>query len=240
MAAKERVLAIITARGGSKGLPRKNVLPLAGKPLIAWTIEAALTARHVDRLILSSDDEEIIAVARAHGCDVPFRRPADLADDRTPTEPVILHALDTLEAAGDRFDWVMLLQPTTPFRTAADIDGCVDACLAAGKSSMVSMMPAKGTYWTFTLDGDGNLAAVVPGGIGRRRQDLPATYMLNGAIYLARVETFRAQGTFIGAETGAYVIPTERSVDIDTPLDMRIAEVVAESLAETTPEKATS
>ena len=223
------ILAIITARGGSKGLPGKNIKTLDGKPLIAWTIDAAKHSKYIDQVILSSDDADIIAVAEEYGCEIPFVRPAYLATDKIPTEPVIVHALDTLKEQGRDYDWVMLLQPTTPFRTSEDIDACLKQCFSEEKNSIVSVTSAKLIYWTFTLNETENLTPVLPGGVGTRRQDLPKTYCLNGAIYFARVSTFREQGTFIGANTGAYLMSEERSLDIDTPLDWTIAEVLTKS-----------
>src|SRR5262249_46947636 len=125
MIGSSRVLAIITARGGSKGLPGKNIIDLGGKPLLAWSIEAAHRARHVDRLILSSEDDDIIAVAKKFGCEVPFRRPREFATDAAMIDPVLTHALDHLDEA---FDYLVLLQPTSPLRTAADIDGPIKLC----------------------------------------------------------------------------------------------------------------
>jgi CMP-N,N'-diacetyllegionaminic acid synthase len=226
----QSIMAMIVARGGSKGLPGKNIKPLAGKPLISWTIDAAIASRYLDRVILSSDDDFITDTARRFGCEVPFVRPPELAVDSTTTDAVVLHALQWMDQAGTPYDWVMMLQPTSPFRTTADIDACIEACIVSGKTSMVSVTEAKGTYWTFTLDAGYSLAPILPGGIGRRRQDLPATYTLNGALYLARVDVFRARGTFIGPDTGAYVMSAEASVDIDTPLELDIAELIAKRL----------
>ena len=123
----QRVLAVITARGGSKGVPRKNVLPLAGKPLIAWTIDAAKNARHLARVVLSSDDQEIIDAARKYECDVPFVRPAELSGDLSRQSEVMIHAVDALRVQGEKpFDAVLCLQPTTPFRSAAHIDEAIE------------------------------------------------------------------------------------------------------------------
>lgn len=126
---KSKVLALITARGGSKGLPRKNVLQVAGRPLIAWTIEAALKSNIVDRVVLSSDDNEIIETAKSWGCSVPFRRPAHLANDTASSMQVVLHALEQLPG----FDYVILLQPTSPLRTASDIDAAFHELKSTGR-----------------------------------------------------------------------------------------------------------
>jgi N-acylneuraminate cytidylyltransferase len=132
----QSVLAVIPARGGSKGVPRKNLRDVAGRPLIAWTIAAARGSSHIDRLVLSSDDEEIMETARRHGCDVPFRRPAELATDEADSMAVVMHAVETL---AERYDYVVLLQPTSPLRASADIDGAIATCLRHMAPSCVTV-----------------------------------------------------------------------------------------------------
>lgn len=213
----KRVLGLIPARGGSKGLPRKNVLPLAGKPLIAWTVEAALAATSLDRVVLSTDDDEIASVAKAHGCDVPFRRPARLAQDDTPGIGPVLHALDRLPG----YDLVVLLQPTSPLRTASDIDGAVQLCASHQWGFCVSVTEAgKRPEWMVTLGEGGVMAPVLDGPALLRRQDAPPVYALNGAVYVGEAEAVRRERGFVTAETVAYVMPPERSADVDTALDL--------------------
>jgi N-acylneuraminate cytidylyltransferase len=211
-----RVLGLITARGGSKGLPGKNVLPAAGRPLIAWTIDAARASRSIDHLILSTDDPAIADVARGCGCDVPFLRPAPLASDTATSIDVVLHALDAVPG----FDVVVLLQPTSPLRTARDID---DTCalLTAHTPAVVSVSPVEQSpYWMFRVGADRRLEALLPLPPGAsRRQDLPPVYALNGAVYAADVEWLRGTRSFIHATTAAHVMPVERSIDIDTAAD---------------------
>lgn len=216
------VLGVITARGGSKGVPRKNVRTLHGKPLIGWTIAAGLASRYVDRLVLSTDDTEIMAVAASLGCDVPFKRPAELAADDTPGIAPVLHALDVLQG----FDLVVLLQPTSPLRVAGDIDACIEKCAPGGAPACVSVVePAQSPYWTYSIDGAGRLEPIVPrDALPDRRQDLPPSYALNGAVYVARVEWLRKANTFVAEGTVGYVMPPERSVDIDTERDLLLAE----------------
>lgn len=226
------VLSIIPARGGSKGLPRKNVLPLGGRPLIQWTVAASRASRHVDRTILSTDDAEIAARAREAGCEVPFMRPPELATDEASTVDVILHALQALEAEGARFDYTVVLQPTSPLRLAEDIDACIELCHRAAAPSCVSLSPAKWALeWIFRLGPDGVMAPVT-GQVGGsyRRQDASPCFGPNGAVYVGRTEQVRAARTFYGPGTVGHVMPAERSIDIDTRLDMAIAETV---LAET-------
>lgn len=212
------VLAVIAARGGSKGLPGKNILPVGGKPLLAWTIEAARGAACIDRLVLSSDDEAIIAVARAHGCEVPFRRPPELATDEAASIDVVLHALDALPG----HDIVVLLQPTSPLRTAADIDAACARLARKAVPACVSVSPAEQSpYWMYRLDACQVLLPLLeaPPGVVRR-QDLPPVYALNGAIYAADVAWLRCTRAFVTHETVALVMPTERSIDIDTSDDL--------------------
>ena len=219
------VVAVITARGGSKGLPRKNVLELAGRPLIAWTIAAARASRYLDRFVLSSDDDEIIQVAREWECEVPFLRPATLATDEARSADVLLHALDAL---GESYDYAVLLQPTSPLRTAEDIDGALRECLRRVAPSCVSVSePEMSPYWMFRMDADGRLHRLLDDGMAaHRRQNLPPVYALNGAVYVVAVPWFRERRTFVTPETVAYVMPPERSVDVDTAANLAAADAL--------------
>lgn len=224
----DKVLAIIAARGGSKGLPRKNVLPAGGRPLIAWTIEAALKSNCISRVTLSSDDDEIIATALRYGCEVPFRRPADLASDTASSMDVVFHALDQVPG----YDYVMLLQPTSPLRTAEDIDAAFALLRKSQAPACVSVCPVEESpYWMYRLEKQSRLHNILdlPEGV-TRRQDLPPVYSLNGAIYIANTEWLKKRGVFVSNETVGYVMPRERSIDIDTPDDYRnFVERVTES-----------
>jgi CMP-N,N'-diacetyllegionaminic acid synthase len=212
----ERVLAVIPARGGSKGVPGKNIRKVGGKPLIAWTIEAAQAARHVDRTILSSDDAAIIREARQFGCEVPFVREARLADDKTPTMEVVLDAIERCPG----FAWVVLLQPTSPLRTGRDIDQAIELCIERKAPSCVSVSLARESpYWMYSLGSDGRLNPLLPQRMPTRRQELPAVYALNGAIYLARSDWLQREKRFVAEETVAYEMPLARSLDIDTESD---------------------
>lgn len=217
-----RTLGLIAARGGSKGLPRKNVLPLGGRPLIAWSISAALGAATLGRVILSSDDDEIIEIAREWECEVPFRRPTALAGDTVKMEDVALHALDSLD---EDFDVLVLLQPTSPFRTSGDIDSAVRMKLEQNCPSVASVTEsAKSPYWMFFVDcADGGMAPVMEGEMRTRRQELPPVYFLNGAVYVVDVAWFRKTRKFVTQETRAFVMPSSRSIDIDAENDLRVA-----------------
>lgn len=217
MIGQERLLAVVPARGGSKGVPRKNVREVGGFPLIAWSLQAARESRYVDTTIVSTDDEEIARVARAHGGEVPFMRPSALATDKAPTIDVVLDVLQRYPG----HQWVVLLQPTSPLRQAADIDAAIDHCLEANAPSCVSVCEAQESpYWMYTITDAGHMEPVIPATARTRRQDLPPAYSLNGAIYLARVDWLERERTFVRPETVAYEMPLVRSLDIDTESDL--------------------
>lgn len=215
-----KVLALITARGGSKGLPRKNVLLAGGKPLLAWTVDAAISAECVERVVLSSDDHEIMDAARSAGCDVPFCRPAHLASDVATSIDVVLHALDQLPG----YEYVVLLQPTSPLRTAADIDAAFKLMIESGAPSCVSACEVDQSPYLMFRTKDGNKVERLLPEDSRviRRQDLPLIYVLNGAIYIARVDWLRQSKSFLGEGCIAYVMTKERSLDIDNAEDFEI------------------
>ena len=226
------VLALITARGGSKGLHRKNVLPLAGKPVIAWTISAALESPSLNRVVVSTDDEEIAQVSREWGAEVPFMRPAELARDDSPHMSVVDHAIRWLEANQKvRPDYVMLLQPTSPLRTTADIEAATQLALEKQADSVVSVcLTHHHPYLTKKLAEDGTMAdfmsATQP---DLRRQALPPAYFLNGAIYLTRREVLLNEQTFHPVRTFPYVMPPQRSLQIDDPWDLHLADLILEN-----------
>ena len=220
----ESVLAVIPARGGSKGVPRKNTRRVHGRPLIGWTISAARESKYLDRVVVSTDDAEIAEMARGLGAEVPFLRPVELARDDTPGVAPVLHAVDALPG----FAWVALLQPTSPLRTAGDIDACIETCSRMKAPACVSVStPAQSPYLMFTLDAGGRLAPLLGWkSMPTRRQELPKAYALNGAIYVARADWLRKTRTFVAAETAAFVMPAERSLDIDSEFDFRILEAL--------------
>ena len=221
-----RVLAIITARGGSKGIPRKNVKSLAGKPLVGWSIDAAKKASCIDRTIVSTEDEEIASVARELGADIPFIRPAELSTDDTPGMAPVMHAISQLPD----YDWVLLLQPTSPLRSAEDIDGIWKFCQELCAPAAVSICEVrKHPYWMYQCNTAKRLEPFISGRPNvTRRQDLPSAYSLNGALYIARTEWLLKQRNFIGPETLGYIMPPERSVDLDTQQDWQWVEFLIE------------
>ncbi len=216
----QSVLALIPARGGSKGLPGKHLLDLGGKPLIAWSIEAALGSAYIDRVVLSSDDEGIMRTARQLGCEVPFRRDAALATDQASTADVVLDVLEHCPG----YDWILLLQPTSPLRTAADIDGFLADTIESGTAVAVSVCASPASpYWMFKVDANQRLQPVVEGSHATRRQDLPPVVVLNGALYAARSDWFKKEKSFLVPGTWAWTMPVSRSIDIDDELDLLVA-----------------
>lgn len=223
-----KVLGLIPARGGSKGVPRKNIRILNGKPLLAYTAEAALSAERLARVVLSTDDEEFADIGRNLGLDVPFIRPAELAEDTTPTLPVVQHALMTLERSGDRYDAVCLLQPTNPLRRPEDIDACVEILAASDADSVVSVLQVPHEYnpeWVYWMDESGHLE-LAAGGVEpvTRRQDLPAAYHRDGSIYLTRRDTVIDGSSLYGSNVIGYRVDPLFSVNIDGEQDWARAE----------------
>lgn len=227
------MIALILARGGSKGLPRKNVIPFLGKPLVAHTIEAALDSRFVDRVIVSTDDVEIAEVSKGFGAEVPFMRPAELASDTASAKDVMLHALDYLAAQGAELSTFCLLQPTSPLRTAGDIDAAVQLFEEKKADSVLSVTPYDHpVQWAVSRSDEGRIKPRERVEASRR-QDLIECFRPNGALYLFKTAFFReCAGDYIGPNSYGYVMPPERSVDIDTRMDLLVAESVAKYLKE--------
>jgi CMP-N,N'-diacetyllegionaminic acid synthase len=223
------ILGLIPARGGSKTLKGKNLRPLGDRPLIAWSIAAVTSSTSIDRTIVSSENNEILTVARKFGAETPFVRPSDLASDDTPTIDVVHHALRSIN---ETFDYVVLVQPTSPMVTAGDIDGCVAKCIDLGAPACVSVTPvSKHPFWMYSISDDQRLFPIVENPRTRpsRRQDLPLVFALNGAVFAAKSDWIASQRDFVTAETIAYQMPVERSVDIDTDFDLKIAEALLTS-----------
>lgn len=218
-------LIIIPARGGSKGIPKKNIVPLNGRPLIDYTIKAALEIADVERVILSTDSDEIAETARQCGLEVPYRRPAALATDTAGSREVILDVMDWADRQGLEYDAVVLLQPTSPLRTAGDIAGAMALYDEADADMVVSVAEARSNpyYNCFETDDDGYLHVSKGDGLYTRRQDVPAAYEYNGAVYVIRPESIRKMAMGAFPRRVPYVMPAERSVDIDAPVDLLIA-----------------
>jgi CMP-N,N'-diacetyllegionaminic acid synthase len=220
------IVGFIPARGGSKGLPNKNILPLLGKPLISWTIEQAKNSLYIDKIIVSTEDEEIAGISRKYGAQVPFLRPAHIATDDAKTIDAVLHALGWFESMKEFCDLLIVLQPTSPLRTAEDIDRAVELLFSKKAQSVVSVCEVgHHPYLSNTLPENHSLKDFLkPEVINTRRQDMPSFYRLNGAIYLSYCEHLQKEKHFFGDNSYAYIMPKERSIDIDNEIDFKFAE----------------
>lgn len=223
-----KILAIIPARAGSKGLPGKNIRPLDDMPLIGWSMKAAGESRHVTDCVVSTDGKDIASIAKGLGGE-PIMRPAELATDKSLPKDAVLQVLESLEARGRNYEYVVLLQPTSPLRIAADIDACIELVHKKNLDSAASFMKSKtNPYRAFKIE-DGKPDTFIDGvNPWQPRQDLPNSYELNGAVYVVNVKGFRAEKTasFLFGKTGATIMPEERSHDIDTLLDFVTCEAL--------------
>jgi CMP-N,N'-diacetyllegionaminic acid synthase len=229
MIGQSRVLALIPARGGSKGLPRKNVLPLLGRPLIGWTIEQAKQSRYIDRVVVSTDDFEIAEAGRASGGDVPFMRPAELASDTASSIDVILHALDTLGEAGDHYEYLALLEPTSPLRDSSDIDAALEQLVSTHRAeSIVGVAKVESAHPDFLVRIEGGFAKpfAVHEIQAKRRQELDELYFFEGSLYIAAVNSLRARRSFYHSATLPYVVPKFKAYEIDDPSDFIVVEAL--------------
>jgi N-acylneuraminate cytidylyltransferase/CMP-N,N'-diacetyllegionaminic acid synthase len=221
---KKKVLAIIPARGGSKGLPGKNIKILGGKPLIAWSIEAALNSAEIDRTIVTTDAEDIAQVAIEFGADVPFLRPEELAADDTSSADVVLHVLNTLE---EEYDIIVLLQPTSPFRTSQHIQQAFAQCKEHNNYTLISACESdKSPDWLFWNEGNKLEPILGENSKATRRQDVRKAYVLNGAIYVVEVNRFKQHLKFLHDNSLPFVMDKQSSVDIDDVMDFKFAELV--------------
>lgn len=223
-----KILTIIPARGGSKGLPGKNVRQLAGKPLIAWSIEQGLNSKYIQEVIVSTDSEEIAAVALSYGAKVPFIRPAHLATDESSTADVLLHTIAELEKLGERYDFLLLLEPTSPLRETADIDQAIERLLeTSGASSIVGISQVESQHPSFcislTEDGllksENNFAVL-------RRQEIKPLFFYEGSVYLSEIEVFKEKKNFYHEQTLGYIMPKWKAFEIDDMTDFVIAEAL--------------
>lgn len=222
----QRFIAIIPARGGSKGLPNKNILPLAGKPLITYTIEAAIESGVFDEVMVTTDSQAIAEVSRMAGASVPFLRPANLATDDAGSVEVICHALEHYEQEGKQFDYLVLLQPTSPLRTAGDIKGAVKLLFDKSAAAVTSVCEAEHSpKWTGIISEDLSLKDFLdPETLNLPRQKIGKYYRLNGAVYICKTDALRRQNNLFAEPAFAYVMPQAQSVDIDSLLDFKFAE----------------
>lgn len=220
-----RILGIIPARGGSKGVPRKNIRDVAGRPLIAYTIAAAQASRLLTRCLVSTDDSETAQISAALGCEV-MERPAALAQDDTPTVDAVKHVFATLESQGESFDYGLVLQPTSPLRTGLDIDSALQALLHSDADSVVGVYQVSDHHPArmYTLE-NGQLVSFDKTFAAARRQDLPPVYHRNGAIYAFR-RSLLEQNTLLGNLILPYIMEENRSLNIDNEYDLVLADFI--------------
>jgi len=211
-----RVLGLVPARAGSQGLPGKNVRPLAGRPMVAWTLEACRESRVLDQVVVSTDDEAVAAVATEMGFPPPFRRPDSLSGPQASVIDAVAHALETL---GGTWDYIVLLQPTSPLRLGADIDAAVEVCHASGASSVIGVSPVLKPQTFYGRVGDDGLFRP-----DEPRPDEPV--VVNGAVYVGRPDILLERRTFVGPDTLAHVMPPERGWDVDTAFDFAVCEAL--------------
>ena len=225
MISNTKVLAIITARAGSKGLPGKNVRLLHGKPLLAWPIAAAKASRYVDKVVVSTDSKEFAYIARAHGAEVPVLRPPELAADTSSSSAAVIHMLDQLAAQGDVYEYLVLLEPTSPLTEGCDIDEALEMLHANRKDgdALVSVGELVTTHPAFAVkrDGQGLIRPYAAGNFARlpRRQDLDPLYVLDGSLYISSVDRYRESLSFCHERTLSYIMPPYKTYEVDSLID---------------------
>lgn len=222
------ILAIIPARGGSKGVPRKNIREINGKPLIAYTIEAAKKSCYINRVIVSTDDKEIAQIGKGYGAEVPFLRPLELASDTSPSIDTVIHAIEWMkENENYRPDYICLLQCTTPLKTEEHIDGAVQKLIDTGMDGVVSVCEVEShPYWMRVFNGNSLECFIKQESLTLRRQDLPKVYEFNGAIWVLKTSAVLKEKSMIVENQTGYIMSIEDSIDIDTELDFKYAEML--------------
>ena len=217
----KNVLAVIPARSGSKGLKNKNIKVIAGKPLISWTIDAALKSKHIDKVIVSTDSKKIEKISKEHGASVPFSRPKDLAEDATSSIDVMLHAVEYFP----EYKYIIMLRPTSPLRKYSNIDQAFELFLKSNMDSCVSVTKDKKTpFWSYSITNENSLISLFPNKeIPSTRQEIISTYNLNGAIYISNILNLKEKKSFISEKTFGYEMSDEVSIDIDDINEFRAA-----------------
>lgn len=231
MIGDKKVLALIPARGGSKGIPHKNIIDLCGRPLIEYSISAARSSKYIDRVIVSTDDAEIAKVSEESGADVPFLRPAELAGDNSRTVDAVLHAINQLKAQGEEYQILILLQPTQPLRTSEDIDKAIEKFVEVNYQALVSVSPVDDNPLLIRNIENDKLIPLINASSTCRRQDMPAYYRVNGCIYINLIDEL-SESTSFNDNRIPFVMSREHSVDIDEMKDLHIAEYYLKSKKE--------
>lgn len=227
----QKVVGIILARSGSKGLPNKNILPMGSKPLIYYSIDAALKSAYVDDCILSTDSQKIALIARQLGAEVPFIRPQKLATDTATSVDSVLHALSFLEKRGRQYDLVVLLEPTSPLRESSDIDRSLELMHQLKADAVVSVACAITSHpaYAYTRSDSGRISPFIAEGSKHlRRQELGEVFFPEGTVYISRVKTLRARKSFYHDDTVGYVVPKWKSFEIDDAEDLHIVAAIME------------
>jgi N-acylneuraminate cytidylyltransferase/CMP-N,N'-diacetyllegionaminic acid synthase len=225
-----RILGLIPARAGTKGLPQKNVMQLGHKPLIAWSIDEALRSKFIDSVVVTTENQNIADIAKYYGAEVPFKRPLSLALDDSPSIDVVLHALEQLESLHRQYDFVVLLEPTSPLREAGDIDLALIELVKSNQTSLVSVCRSEAQHpkFMYTKDQKNHLLpymGVQPTGI--RRQDLDPVFFLDGTIYISKVQELKLQKSFFHEHTIAFEVPKWKSIEVDDQFDFAMVEALA-------------
>ncbi len=219
----KKLLGLIPARGGSKGIPHKNIIDLCGKPLISYSIQAALNSRYIDSVIVSTDDEDIAGISRTYGAEVPFMRPAVLASDTSKTVDAVLHSIQWLKSAGRTYDTLILLQPTQPLRTSADIDSAITEYMDKDCTSLVSVSVVNDNPLLIRSIRNGLLVPLLSSTSTCRRQDMPEYYRVNGCIYINEISGITPETSF-NDNLLPFIMDRSHSVDIDEYCDLALAE----------------
>jgi len=216
-----KILAIIPARGGSKELPRKNIIDLNGKPLIAWTIEASLKSKYISKTIVTSEDDEILNISKQYKANT-IKRPFELSCDTTATEPVIKHTINKLKENNEEFDYLILLQPTSPLRDVKDIDNAFNIFFKSDATSLISVQEIDNKILkAFKTNKDGFMEGISNNRYPfQRRQELPKTYLSNGAIYIIKINEFLKNNSLFTEKTISYIMDEISSIDIDNKDDL--------------------
>ncbi len=221
----KKILALIPARGGSKGIKNKNIIDLYGKPLIAYSIECGLQSKYIDAVVVTTDSEKIAEVSRQYGARVPFLRPAEYAQDTSTTLVAVLHAVRALKAIGENYDIHVLLQPTQPLRTSQDVDGAIESYFDHGEEDLISVSPvSEHPVFMRTIGEDGKLRPIFDRAITIRRQDMPPYYRIDGCIYINNMERLD-ENTNFAANAIPFVMEKEHAIDIDELADLQIAKL---------------
>ncbi|UWZ97347.1 acylneuraminate cytidylyltransferase family protein [Vibrio splendidus] len=229
----KKVLAVIPARGGSKGLPRKNVRDLCGTPLIGWPIKAALNSKYVDRVVVTTDDKNIAEVAKNEGAEVPFLRPARFATDESPSSEAILHAIDFCETK-EKYEYVVLLEPTSPLTESQDVDAALEMLSASGSSAIVGIADVADSHPEFCVQklGNGKITKYGEAGFSmpKRRQDLDTVYAFDGTLYISEIGTYKKHQTFYHENTIGYISKPWKKYEVDSLIDFFVIEAMMKNI----------